>query len=240
MHVPLFASGAVVIDPRRGIERCPAVKPGDLEERRLLQQAVPIASGAHLVDEPEHVFEEWLTPTRFQAYHPGIAVGAELSAGFVQRAVGEAGRVQWEMGDRGAIKDLPEDVSLLDHGVHSGRKPLIKEHIGVQKHADAAVLAKRMQQDARLQPENIASIAKIRLIDASDVDDLNAEVCIALRMVSVDDNPVRRRGIGLQGRYAILHFEFDAMLVFPQMRELAMPKIKINKNRERHGSTYLL
>ena len=43
VHVPLFTSGAVVIDPGRGIERCPAVKPGDLEERRLLQQAVPIA-----------------------------------------------------------------------------------------------------------------------------------------------------------------------------------------------------
>ena len=101
VHVPLLASGAIVINPGRGIECGPAVKPGDLEERRLLQQAVPIALiGAHLVDEPEHVFEEWLTPTRFQAYHPTIAVEAELAARLVQRAMREAGKVRREMGER--------------------------------------------------------------------------------------------------------------------------------------------
>ena len=109
--------------------------------------------GAHLVDEPKNVFEEWLTPTRFQAYHTRIAVEAEPAAKLVQRPMREAGKVRWEMEDRRAIFEFPEDGSFLDHRIHGGRKPLIKEHIGIQKHANAAVLPKRMQQNAGLQPK---------------------------------------------------------------------------------------
>ena len=91
-----------------------------------------------------------------------------------------------------------------------------------------------MEQNAGLQPQNIASIAKIRLIDASNVDDLDAKVCVALRMIGINDDPVRRRGIGLRVEMLYCISISMPMFALQQMRKLAVAKIKINKNKGSH------